>query len=130
MNFDQSRWFPAPNYVVMKLWHDHYQPKLLALDGPDQPLNATATLSEDSQRLVLKAVNPTTEAVELTLTVKPGFAVGRAKLLVVAPGSLDAGNTLAEPNKVKPTPGEATCSGQTVRCTLPAISAGVLIVEP
>jgi alpha-L-arabinofuranosidase len=114
----------------MKLWRDHSQPKLLALEGPDQPLNATATLSENNRRLVLKVVNPAPDPAELTLTVKPGFAVGRAELLVVAPGSLDASNTLTEPNKVRPIPSHAVCSGQTVRFTLPAISAGVLVVEP
>ena len=26
VNFDHRTWFPAPNYVVMKLWRDHYRP--------------------------------------------------------------------------------------------------------
>ena len=27
INFDERGWFPAPNYVVMKLWRDHYAPE-------------------------------------------------------------------------------------------------------
>jgi alpha-N-arabinofuranosidase len=130
INFDQSRWFPAPNYVVMQLWRDHFAPQLLALDGPQQPLNAAAARSADGRRLVLKTLNPSPQAVDLTLTVKPGFALRQARLLLVAPGSLDARNTLAEPHKVHPQPGKAECVGQTVRCTLPALSAAVLVVEP
>jgi alpha-N-arabinofuranosidase len=114
----------------MQLWRDHFAPQLLALDGPQQPLNAAAARSADGRRLVLKTVNPSPQAVDLTLTVKPGFAVRQARLLLVAPGSLDARNTLAEPHKVQPKPGKAECTGQTVRCTLPALSAAVLVVEP
>lgn len=129
INFDQSRWFPAPNYVVMKLWRDYCHPKFLAMEGPERPLNSTATLSEDGKSLAVKVVNPSAEAVALTLDVKPGFRVDRAKLLTVAPGSLDARNTLDEPGKVKPELGAVDCSGQTIRCTLPAISASVISIE-
>src|SRR5205823_9413225 len=33
INFDQCTWFPAPNYVVMKLWRDHYAPERIAVHG-------------------------------------------------------------------------------------------------
>jgi alpha-N-arabinofuranosidase len=129
VNFDQSRWFPAPNYVVMKLWWDHFAPQRVVLEGPERPLNAVATLSADSRRLILKAVNPTEDPVELRLEVKPVFAVRQATVTVVAPGGLEVRNTLNEPQKVRPIPGVATCSGQLVRCTLPPLSASVLTIE-
>ena len=50
VNFDNRAWFPAPNYVVMKLWHDHFASQLLALEGPDQELNFTAAKSDDGKR--------------------------------------------------------------------------------
>ena len=58
VNFDQKTWFPAGNYVVMKLWRDSFAPHLLAVDGPDHPLNFVATRSADKQTVFLKAVNP------------------------------------------------------------------------
>ncbi len=64
INFDQKSWFPAANYVVMKLWRDSFAPHLLAVDGPDHPLNFVATRSADKQTVFLKAVNPTSSAVE------------------------------------------------------------------
>jgi alpha-N-arabinofuranosidase len=129
INFDQSRWYPAPNYVVMKLWWDHFAPQRVALEGPERPLNAVATLSADARRLFVKVVNPTEHPVTLKLEVKPAFTVRQATVTLVAPGSLEARNTLAKPDNVRPLPGTATCSGQIVSCTLPPLSAGVLTIE-
>ncbi len=36
VNFDHRRWFPAPNYVVMKLWRGHYAP--CASSWPARPV--------------------------------------------------------------------------------------------
>ena len=58
VNFDHRTWFPAPNYVVMKLWRDHYAPQRIALEGQTEPLNAVATKSADGKTLYVKAVNP------------------------------------------------------------------------
>lgn len=104
VNFDPSRWFPALNYVVMKLWWDHFAPQRVELEGAERPLNAVATLSADSQRLILKAVNPTEEPIDLRLEVKPVFAVRRAAVTVVAPGGLEVRNTRNEPHRVGPIP--------------------------
>ena len=32
INFDQKSWFPAGNYVVMKLWRESFAPNLLAVE--------------------------------------------------------------------------------------------------
>lgn len=64
VNFDNSRWFPAPNYVVMKLWRDSYAPNLIEMssDSPDlngnNPIiNAVATKSQDDKTIFVKIVN-------------------------------------------------------------------------
>ncbi len=88
VNFDHRTWFPAPNYVVMKLWREHYAPQRIALEGHADPLNVVATSSEDGKTLVVKAVNPSDAAVPVVLKLA-GSAAGEATLHVVAPG--DAG---------------------------------------
>ncbi|MHB1036629.1 MAG: family 16 glycoside hydrolase [Pirellulales bacterium] len=129
VNFDQNSWFPAPNYVVMKLWRDHYAPERIAADGDAGALNAVATRTADGTRLYYKAVNPANQAVRVRLTVAKGFRVGKAGLELVAPGGLQARNTLADPRAVVAVPGSISTSGQTIDFTLPPLSAGVVTVE-
>jgi alpha-N-arabinofuranosidase len=129
INFDHRTWFPAPNYVVTKLWRDHYAPERIAAEGIPSSLDAVATKSADGRRLYFKAVNPTKDAAPLKLAVAGGFAVGKASMQVVAPGSLEARNTLDKPDAVRPEPGEAKVSGQEISVTLPPLSAAVVTVE-
>ncbi len=128
VNFDHRTWFPAPNYVVMKLWREHYAPQRIALDGETEPLNAAATRSEDGRTLYFKAVNPTDEAVHVELRLGESGA-GRATLQVVAPGSLHARNTLDARDVVRPESASVQQQGSTFRFTLPPISCGVVEVR-
>ncbi|HPD16248.1 MAG TPA: alpha-L-arabinofuranosidase C-terminal domain-containing protein [Planctomycetota bacterium] len=128
VNFDHRTWFPAPNYVVMKLWRDHYAPQRIALEGDGGPLNAVATRSDDGKTLRLKAVNPSDAAVPVTLKVA-GASAGKATLQLVAPGALDARNTLEARDAVKPQPGTVQQDGSTLRFTLPPLSCGVVEIR-
>jgi alpha-L-arabinofuranosidase len=129
INFDHAGWFAAPNYVVMKLWRDHYAPERLALEGNSDPLDVVATRTADRQRLYVKAVNPAAEAVTLSLSLPGEFVGGDAELKLVAPGDLRARNTLAEPTKIVPQPGTVVWDATTLRCTLPPLSAGVIAIR-
>ncbi len=125
VNFDLRTWFPAPNYVVMKLWHDHFAPERIALEGAPGGLNAVATRSTDGKRVVFKAVNPTDQAVAVALELGSG-KIGEASLQMVAPGQLEARNSLVEPGAVQPKAVPLERQGQTLRFTLPPISCGVI----
>jgi alpha-N-arabinofuranosidase len=127
VNFDACGWFPAPNYVVMKLWYDHFAPERIALDAPPSPLSLVAT-RDGKGRVIVKAVNPTDAPVEVAVRLA-GDAATSAALTLVAPGSLDARNTLAAPAAVAPRPGEVRIAGGAARFTLPALSAGVVVIE-
>ena len=129
INFDNCGWFPAPNYVVMKLWRDHYAPQLLALEGDAGALNLTATKTADGKKLFIKAVNAGEKPVNVTLNIGAGFQAKSAELLLVNPGDLQARNALAQPDRVKPASAPAQLAGATVRCTLPALSAGVITLN-
>jgi alpha-N-arabinofuranosidase len=126
INFDSCGWFPAPNYVVMKLWRDHFAPNLLVLEGDTGPLNINATKGDD---LTLKVVNPSANAVPVELNVKPGFTIGHAEFVLVNPGSLEARNSLANPNQVHSAPAAVEIVGPAVRFTMPPLSAGVITLR-
>jgi len=126
VNFDHRTWFPAPNYVVMKLWREHYAPQRIEVSGEAGPLNIVAGKTDDGKTLYVKAVNPGQEPVSVELSLPPGFGIGSSELKVVAPGSLDARNTLENPAAVQPVSGRCETEGQVVRFTLPALSAAVL----
>jgi len=126
INFDHTGWFPAPNYVVMKLWWDNFAPKFLPVTGDAQGCNLVATRSEDGGTLVIKAVNPKDQATTVEVDLKGGFAPKTAAMQVVAPGSLRARNTLAEPAAVRPEAGAAQLNGKRARFQLPAYSTAVV----
>lgn len=128
INFDHRGWFAAPNYVVMKLYRDHYLPLRLRVEGEGTP-NAVATRSEDGRRMVLKVVNAGPETVPVCLQTVPAADWVRANLQMVAPGSLSARNTLDDPAFVAPRPARVTFSADGVRFTLPPLSVGVLSLE-
>ena len=129
VNFDHRTWFPAPNYVVMKLWRDHYAPLRIEMTGDPGKLNAIATKSNDGTKLHFKAVNPSPEPVAVILNVKAGFDVGKAELELVAPDSLDAQNTLDNPHVVRPVVGVVERKGAALRFMLPRWSAAVLAIQ-
>lgn len=125
INFDQCSWFPAPNYVVMKLWRDHYAADRIELGGDSGRLNAVATKSDDGQTVWLKIVNPEADAASVAWTIKD-FPVGKAAMQLVAPDALRARNTLDAVETVRPMPGTVESDGSTVRFRLPRWSAAVI----
>lgn len=126
INFDHTGWFPAPNYVVMKLWWDNFAPKFLPVSGDAQGCNIVATRSADGGTLVIKAVNPKDQGTSVEIELKGGFAPKTASMQVVAPGSLGARNTLADPAAVRPETGVVRLNGTRARFDLPAYAAAVI----
>ena len=126
INFNHTGWFPAPNYVVMKLWWDNFAPKFLPVQGDQQGCNIVATRSEDGGTLVIKAVNPNNQRTSVEVDLKGALAPKNASMQVVAPGSLRARNTLAEPAAVRPEPGAVQLNGKRARFDLPAYATAVI----
>jgi len=127
INFDQSAWFPAPNYVVMKLWRDHYAPERIAVSGETESLNVVATRRSRDAEVIVKIVNPGTENVPLKMALP--LKVSAAYARVVAPGGLDSRNTLAQPDRVTPEDLAVRIDGQSVSTDLPALSAAVVTLK-
>jgi alpha-N-arabinofuranosidase len=132
INFDHKGYFVAPNYVVMKLWREHFAPERLETESPaNSRLNVIATRTKEQDKVILKAVNPTNPAAEVTATLEDPngrFANGKADFTLVAPGSLSARNTMQAREAVKAVPGEVKMDRREVRFTMPALSAGVVTI--
>jgi alpha-N-arabinofuranosidase len=129
INFDQKSWFPAGNYVVMKLWREAYAPSLLAVEGPARPLNYVATRSEDRKTVFFKVVNPESTETQITVNIDGDLVPRAATLDVVAPGAENIRNSIDQPDRIKAAPGQANLQRKTVKFTMPAWSAGVVRVS-
>lgn len=106
VNFDADQWFPAPNYVVMKLWRDSYAPNRVELksdeadmNGKTPIINAVATKSEDGKTLYFKAVNNRETDVEYRVALADAKAKA-VKATVVSPEAADAKSKLRQRNDV------------------------------
>jgi len=129
INFDQTSWFAAPNYVVMQLWRNHYAPNRIEMAGDTEAMNAVATKSQDGKTLYVKCVNPKEAVANVTVNLAEDFAAKTARMQFVAPGSLKARNTLARPRTVHAEPGRVDFDHGTMRFTLPALSAAVVTIK-
>ena len=100
----------------------------LALDGEMGPLNAVATRSENG-KTALKIVNPSQDAAQVQVKIKGIPRTLNATMKLVAPGALDARNTLQMPNVVHAMPGKVTTNGHTMTFEMPPLSAGVVSIH-
>ena len=129
INFDHTGWFPAPNFVVMKLWREHFAPNRISLEGQANGLNVVATKLQDGKTVYFKVVNPSDKETEIDLSLDDAFKIGKASMMIVAPGTLGAMNSLDKPDAIKPEKGEVKINGQKVNFELPALSAAVVTIE-
>ena len=120
VNFDSKGWYPAPNYVVMKLWSDSFAPNLIELtssapelNGDNPIVNAVATKSEDGKTVYVKIVNNSEKDVEFNLSFDASVNLADAAVSasIVTPtlnGSEKASdklrkrNTFENPNAIAP----------------------------
>ena len=144
VNFDQAGWFPAPNYVVMKLWRDNFMPNRVEwtsespdLSGNMPMINVVASASDTGRTVVFKAVNNKQEDVTLKLTIA-NFKIGSVSATVVTPSlaegepvnaKLTKRNDLGAADRIAPKPNDATVEESTITVVLPALSANLIRVE-
>lgn len=124
INFDQNGWFPAPNYVILKLWREHFLPNRVALKGDTGTLNVIATTSDNREQVCLKMVNPTDQPI--SVEVKGGMNLGAPVWEVVSSSSLLDGNSMNCPDRIKVEKKAVDIAGEDIRMVLPPYSASVL----
>jgi alpha-N-arabinofuranosidase len=129
INFDNRTWFPAPNYVVMKLWRDHYAPYRIDVAGKTNDLNIVGTKSADGKYLYVKCVNPSNESRNIQLKIAQGFQPTSASMIFVAPGSLESRNTLENPGQVRAEQAAVQIHDRSVNFVLPALSTAAVTIR-
>jgi len=127
INFDQSGWFPAPNYVVMKLWREHFAPGRLDLTGIPDSVNAVASYDPADKRVVIKLVNNSLTGKKLTIGLPRDYEGTEAAGYLVAGNSLSDRNTMGEPGRISAKTQATTLKGRKILTTLPALSC--LLIE-
>lgn len=129
INFDNCSWFPAPNYVVMKLWRDHFAPDRIDLSGETGELNLIATRSEDGKKIYIKAVNPTKKDISVQVSMEKKFKIKTTEFKFVSSGAYTDRNTMEKPDLIKPVSGNVTWKKNIVSFDMPRWSAGVVTIE-
>ncbi len=127
INHDHVRWFGAPNYVVMKLYREHYQPKRVAHTAVGG-LDVMATRSDDGRTLVLKVVNTSDDAVKTQIDLG-SFKPKRAEARVVTASDLQQRNTLEEPHHIAPKSTGVPAGSTAFYHTFPQLSVTVIRAE-
>ena len=128
INFDHRSLFVAPNYLVTRLWFDHYSPYRLAWSGETGDLSVAATLAQNGGAVIVKVVNPTDQPVRLQLHGNWGPLSG-AEFEYYAPGSLDAANSMERPDAVGLQRRSLDIKDDAVELDLPSLSAGVITLR-
>ena len=126
ISFDQRSWFPSPDYVVRKLFRDHFAPDLLEIGGDLAGLSATATRTADGETIYVKLVNPADHEVAVEVALRGDFPLLTASMQLVAPDSLAARNTLEQPTAVRAIEGKVERAGMSARFRLPRWSVAVV----
>ena len=128
INFDYKGLFVAPNYLVTELWYDHYSPYRLAFEGDCKDLSVSATLAENGGHVTVKVVNPSDKPYELLLDGNWGPLSG-AEYEYIAPGSLDAANSMEARHAVARQKKELAVQGECLTVSLPPLSAGAVTLR-
>ena len=126
INFDHTGWFPAPNYVVMKLWQNNYAPNRIRNIYEDRTLNIVSTLSTNKKVAYCKIVNPLNIKKKINIEVNDLFPIGDVDLKLIVPDSLTQRNTMDNPESIITKPENITIRGQNIIFDMPPFSCGIL----
>jgi alpha-N-arabinofuranosidase len=129
INFDEKGWFPAPNYVVMKLWKEHFAPVKLDLAGVPDSVTASASFDPAANRLVIKLVNNRHAELDLTAGLPSEYKGKNATGWLVSAPALSARNTMDEPANIQPVAQEMQITRKKISVHLPPLSCMLIEVK-
>ena len=129
INFDHTGWFPAPNYVVMKLWRENYAPNRIKSECDDVDINHVATLSESGNAVICKIVNPVNESKMVHITLPENQNASDAVLQIISAGSLSSRNTMESPGLIAPREAKIRIKKNILSFEMPAYSCGVAVIN-
>jgi len=129
INFDEKGWVPAPNYVVMKLWREHFAPVKLDIAGIPDSVTASASFDPDENRLVIKLVNNRKAEVNLSAAIPGEFSGINSTGWLVSADGLTSRNTMEEPSRIQPVTQELKIIRKKISVHLPPLSCMLIEVK-
>ncbi|HKZ65409.1 MAG TPA: family 16 glycoside hydrolase, partial [Chitinophagaceae bacterium] len=126
INFDHKGYFLAPNYLVMKLWRDHFAPNLISVTGNPDSLNIVAIKTDDGKKVYVKTVNPSSNDISIQINFRNEIKV--ASFQLVAANAITEKNTIEQPELIAIKNGFIKHQANTIVYILPKWSAGVVTV--
>lgn len=126
INFDQNGYFVAPNYLVTKLWRDHYAPNLIELKSNLENLNAVATKSTDGKKIFIKIVNPSENEIEILIDILNRNLSQKATFQIIGNAELQTANTMEHPDIIKVENGQIKSKEGKPYIIMPKWSAAVV----
>ena len=127
INFDYKDLFVAPNYQVTELWYDHFSRHRLSYEGDTGDLSIVATLSENGRDVIVKVVNPTESACDLTVS-GDWKGIAGTDYDFYAPGSLTVANSMENKQAVARKHASPAFRDNAVTLHVEPLSAGVLTI--
>ena len=128
----EDRFWVSPNYHVFDMYKDHQNGQAIraVFGAPSAPKSApglAGSASVNGKTLVITcshAHHDKTHPVEISV---PGAKIVSARADILAGDTMQAHNSMAEPDHVKLKPASATVSGSTIRLDLQPVSVALIV---
>lgn len=136
--FDNTRVCGTPSYYAHQLFGVHKGDVVLTMDmkGQDEKakrnaqIHAVATYDKAAGEIIIKAVNPTPQAMGVTIELQgAGEVASQGRAIVLTADSAEAENTLDKPTNVSPKESVLAGVSKSFRYALPANSLTVLRIK-
>ncbi len=125
--FDNTRMFKSCSYYVQQMYMTNKGTNVLPCTLDKKPvagengLYASAVVDKDKKEYIIKAINISKEAKDLTIVLKGlKTAISSVETISLNTTNMDAENTLDNPNKIVPVKGSASVDKSTLTDKLPA----------
>lgn len=125
--FDNTRMFKSCSYYVQQMYMTNKGTNVLPCTLDKKPvagengLYASAVVDKDKKEYIIKAINISKEAKDLTIVLKGlKTAISSVETITLNTTNMDAENTLDNPNKIVPVKGSASVDKSTLTDKLPA----------
>ncbi len=130
--FNNLEAYGSANYQVQKLFSNNKGTDLLAITKDGKPLTgqnnlfASAVKESSTGEIIVKLVNTSATAQEVTVDLKGSKLASKGSLITLKSPNLQDENSFATPNKIIPTESDYKWKGQKAPMSLPPYSVSVL----
>lgn len=134
LHTDNARLYKTPVYYAQSLYANHARAFPLTLDGDDETLSISATLSRDGKQLAMFVVNQTYDAIERDIDISAlGTPTGKAEVWTLGDtegaGLRDVTNSFDDPERVSTVRSKTDVDSSTFSYTFAPLTLTVLKVS-